>query len=506
MRYKNSKEIFNVETEKYVLVGCLRFPTSFYEIEPFVSESEFVAPFNQVIFSVIKNQISKGDSVDPYIISEKIKNLGKTSFNQTGNIFDYIKSLSLVSITEKGFISAAQELKRLSIRREIFETAEKLQQAMAESSDSSLEELISKSDKIYNEKILSYDLTEDPVDIFEHMQEIIEEIGNAPKDDAGYLTPFADFNRLYGGLREKNLYAFVARPKNGKTTLLCDMTYKICNEIYKPGEISCLYLDTEMETLDVQKRLLASISGVPFWYIDTGNWRKSPEMTKTIREAWTKIKNFKFNHLKVGNKSTQEVISMARRWYYSKVGRGQKAVVVYDYLKMTGEATSDSWKEYQVIGDKTDKFKKLAEELYIPVVTSTQMNRSGEQQNKKSGAFSDDSSAIALSDRLQWFATYVGIFRRKTLDEIAEDGEPFGTHKLVTTASRFQGKDAAGHHDLVQREVDGEKKYVSNYISFDVKNFNVKEVGSLDKIINQSGVKYQIFDDEGRVASGESLL
>jgi CRISPR/Cas system-associated protein Csx1 len=81
-----------------------------------------------------------------------------------------------------------------------------------------------------------------------------------------------------------------------------------------------------------------------------------------------------------------------------------------------------TWKEYQVIGEKTDKFKKISEELSVPVLTSTQLNRTGENQNKKSGSFNDDSSAIALSDRLQWFASFVGIFRRKTIDEMLLDG------------------------------------------------------------------------------------
>jgi len=501
-----NKEIHNIEVEKYVLVGCLKFPTKFYEVECFISASDFISPFNQVIFSVIKDQLHKGDSVDAFVVSEKIKNLGKTTFDQPGSIFDYIRSLSLVTISEKGFISSAQELKRLSIRREIAQTGFKLADAMLKAGDKSFEEIVSEGDKIYNEKILSYSFIEEPVNIFENMQEIIEELGNTPTDESGYKTPFSDFNRLYGGLREKNLYAFVARPKNGKTTLLCDMTYKICNEIHAPGEISCLYFDTEMETLDVQKRLIASISGVPFWYIDTGNWRKDQAMVKKVRASWAKIAKFKFYHLKVGNKKIDEVISLARRWYYSKVGRGNKAVLVYDYLKMTGESTSDSWKEYNVIGDKTDKLKKLAEELEIPVITSTQMNRMGESQGRKAGGFVDDSSAIALSDRLQWFATYVGIFRRKTLDEVAEDGESFGTHKLITTASRFQGRDAAGHQDLIQREIDGEKRYVQNYISFDVKNFNVQEMGSLDKLMQKTGVQHQIFDEEGRTVSAETLL
>lgn len=494
--------VHSISLEKHLIAGCLKYPKTFYEIDSFINEKDFYYDAHSIIFSVIKSCISNDEAVDTVLVSEKIKNLG-ISFKNSINVFDYLQSLRLINLSEKAFVEAAKSLKTLTIRREIVETAEKLKSKMIGKEEMTADQIISAADAIYNEKISVYDLFEDPVNIFETAQFEIEEIGNSPVEDSGFLTPFPDFNRLYGGLRPKNLYAFVARPKSGKTTMLCDLNYKICNEIYN-GQVSCLYLDTEMETLDVQKRLVASISGIPFWYIDTGNWRKDPAMTENIRKTWAKIKNFKFYHLKVGNKTTSEILSLARRWYYSKVGRGEKAIITYDYLKMTGEGVSDSWKEYQVIGDKTDKLKKLAEELNCVLLTSTQMNRSGESQNRKAGGFSDDSSAIALSDRLQWFASYVGIFRRKTVDEIEEDGDEWGTHKLVTTASRFQGKEAAGHVDIVERTIDGEKKYCSNYISFDVKNFHVSEKGSLDQLVKKEGLKLQIFDKNGRIVDNKN--
>ena len=108
------------------------------------------------------------------------------------------------------------------------------------------------------------------------------------------------------------------------------------------------------------------------------------------------------------------------------------------------------------------------------------MNRSGVNENRRGGGVTDDSSAIAQSDRLLWFASFVAIFRRKTLDEMAEDGEDFGTHKLIPLKTRFQGRDAAGHHDLVRRVMpDGTTRFENNFLNFNVQNFNAEEVGSL---------------------------
>ena len=181
------------------------------------------------------------------------------------------------------------------------------------------------------------------------------------------------------------------------------------------------------------------------------------------------------------------------------VGRGNPFVLGYDYIKLTGERVGNNWAEHQAIGDKVDKLKKLAEELNCPIITAIQANRSGENFNRRRGGVVDDSSAIAQSDRLQWFASYVGIFRRKTVDELSDDGEEFGTHKLVTLKTRFQGKDAAGHHDLVRRtDENGSVRFENNFLNFNVSNFNVEEAGSAADIAARERMQYSPEDESNQ--------
>ena len=54
-------------------------------------------------------------------------------------------------------------------------------------------------------------------------------------------------------------------------------------------------------------------------------------------------------------------------------------------------------------------------EVNAPMLTAMQLNRSAEGRNRV-----DDSSAISLSDRLQWFAAFVGIFRQKDEEELMQ--------------------------------------------------------------------------------------
>jgi hypothetical protein len=69
------------------------------------------------------------------------------------------------------------------------------------------------------------------------------------------------------------------------------------------------------------------------------------------------------------------------------------------------------------------------------------------------------------------------------LERVAHDGEEMGSHFLLPLKSRFQGKDATGHFDLVRIQENGKVKYKLNYLCYNVENFNVRETGSLRDII-----------------------
>jgi len=485
--------IYSLQVEKHLLGGIIKNPKVFPDVDQFVSESDFFNSIHQTIYCVLRDAIVSKEKPDKVLLSQKIKNLG-VSFKDDINVFDYIENISFTQITERGTIDAAKELVKYRILREVSGTSDKLKRFAASSTNESIDAIISGADAIYGEKMSSYELNDKPEDLFEGIGDLIETRGNEPETESGLSTPYPEFNRMYGGLRQGNIYAIVSRPAQGKTTWINDMCFKTSVKHNVPA----LILDTEMSREEMQFRMAASISNVPMWYIETGNWRKDKKMVEKVREGIQKMKKFKYMHYHVGNRNIDQVCSIVRRWYYSQVGRGNKCIVAYDYVKLTGEKVERNWAEHQAIGEKIDKLKKLSEEINAPIITAMQMNRSGETHNRKSSDILDDSSAIALSDRLQWFAAFVAIFRRKTIDEIALDGgqERFGSHKLIPLKTRFQGKDAAGHHDLIRRTFeDGSEKYVNNYLNFGVENFGVTEHGSLNDIMEAQSEQHELNDE-----------
>jgi hypothetical protein len=237
--------------------------------------------------------------------------------------------------------------------------------------------------------------------------------------------------------------------------------------------------------------MLSSISGVPFWYLETGNWINHKEYKEKTEKAFATIRDnkYSFNIYKVGNKSIEQICSYARRWHLKNVGRGVPSIIVYDYIKLTTEKVDKNWSEHQIIGDKVDKLKKLGEELNSIILVAAQVNKTGESSGRKSGDIVDDSSIIALSDKLQWYASYTGHLRPKTVDELEIDGLEYGTHKLIKFKGRFQGKDAKGHTDIVHRKIGGKNYIVKSYINYDINNFRIEEKGTLKDILTNANPK-----------------
>lgn len=458
--------VYSQDLEKQVIGGLIKHQEVYPEVSQFISEEDFAYDLNKVLFSIIRGALENRQTIDRVILSSRLKNLG-ISFRDGVDPSDYVTGLSLVQATPQSLIQAVKDLKTVTCRRNFVEVAENIKKRMVKAGNMSYTDIVTYVDKEIYSKINAWHDATDAVDLFETMEARVEELGNNPVDDMGLQTPYPYYNKRYGGFRNGNVYVFCARPKQGKTSFLDSTAFHMGNTMGQ--KIPTLVLDTEMQTEEIQERILSTISGVPVWYITTGNWRKVPEFVPKIRNAWKLIRENKYSmfHNYVINTPIDQIINKIKRWYYTKVGRGNQAIIVYDYIKITGEAMSEHNKEHQVIGEKVNALKALVgKEVKAPLITACQINRAGVNAQQ------DDASVISLSDRVLWFASQVSIFRRKTADEILEETDQFGTHKLINIESRWQGREAAGHLDYV-KNLDGDM--VNNFTNFTVDNFSVKE-------------------------------
>ena len=484
--------LHSLQVERHALGGLIQNQDGIAEIEGFLIDKDFVAQPHSTIFSCILSSYLQKEKIDKVLLAQKIKNLG-ISFKDNINIFDYIESISFAPITKEAAIRACREVKKYSVLRGIDSTLSKMKEKIEKGANEDLNSLISGVDAIYGERMNSFDSDDEPKPLFEGFYEEVEERGNNPFEEIGLATPYPEFNRLYGGLRRKNLYIIAARAKAGKSTLLAEMG---C-EMSSAQNIPVLILDTEMSRDEVKYRSGAAKSQVALWHLKTGNWRKNQDYVRKVRGDLKGLgaKYPKVFHMSVGNKSIEEIASICRRWYLRVVGRGNDCLIIYDYVKMVGNDERQR-KEYQEMGDKIDFMKKLAEELDCPILTAVQNNRDGVVGGRDASEISDDERSIGISDRITHFASAVWIFRRRTPEEIIMDTTESGTHKLIEVVCREQGRDAAGHQDMIRRTFpDGKTKYVKNFINFNIHNFQVEERGSLVTTIARQNAQFLVADN-----------
>lgn len=474
--------IFSLEVEKNCLSSLLKFPDILSEISAFVKENDFFQETHRIIFSIIRARYFDNKKIDKVLVAQEFKNLGIIP-KENLEIGDYLEALSYSQVTYPAGIESFKELCHLRICRDLDLMGNNVSEFVNSNKSKTTSELVHGVDSICNKTIDLWTPESEPQDIFADLEQSLLEKAKNPEEEIGLISPFKEFNTLYGGIRSKNgVYAVVSRPKHGKSSFLSYMA-KGC--VLMNNSCKALILDTEMTKEISQYRAASSLTNIPMWWLESGQWVKNKEFTHKFNEskhAISQLKN-KVYHLKVANKPIDEICSIIKRWYFKEVGRGGKAIIIYDYIKLTGEKISNNYGEYQIIGDKINMLNEVGGQIDAPIWVAMQLNRSAEDGR-------DDSSAISISDRLQWFAAFVAIFRRKRPDEITEDGIEFGSHKLIPLATRFQGKNAPGHHDLVKIPTGKDKyKMAINYLNFNVENFRIEERGSLRDVIRVNSCK-----------------
>ena len=487
--------IHSLDLEMHLLGALIKYPEKYAEIQSFIDESDFYADDNQTnrtIFCAIKQCLDQGDNIDHVILAQRIQSFN-ISFPQDINITDYIYSLSLRAISPSQVVSVAQELKKYSIRRSIYQSAQEVAQKVKKMpSSTEFSEIIQTADETFNSKMNLFDNgPEKPVNIYDELEQFIEERGNNPVDEFGLSGPHQRLQELYGSLlRPGNITVIVARSGVGKTRFCLDF----CSKVSETHNVPILHFDNgEMSKEEIITRQASALTGVGHHYLETGQWRQMGEQTVTkVRKAFKKISNkeIQLYYYNVGGYTVDKMIATLRRFYFSTVGRGNPMIFSFDYIK-TASDFDNGKSEWQVVGEMVDKFKRTIQkeivkdgEPIIPMITSVQSNRSGVVNNRRAENIVDDESIVSLSDRITQFCSHMFILRKKTLDEI--DAEPnFGTHKLINVKARHLGKNFNRATEPVRMPDDSLKQ---NVVHLQMDAFTATEIGDQQDLAIALGV------------------
>jgi len=426
--------------ERAVLSGMLQYGEEvFLDIGDIVQEESFTIDSNQVLFKCCKHIFEKGQSVstiDIASIYSSAQELGMSHILSQKEEAQHLKAIKDFPVNKENIRKFAAKIRKLEIARllhkELGNTQEKLLDISGSESISSIIGIA--EDSIFNfSSSLNNDNDNAPTFMSAGLDEYIEYLQNNKIDQVGISTGFPVYDQsIGGGLRKGTINVIGARPKVGKTLLSDNIGYHIAKQ-----NIPVLNMDTEMNKEDHIHRILAMSTEIEINKIETGKFTESPINAKKIEQAVKDLKAAPLYHKSIAGKPFDEQLAIMRRWLVKDVGlnddgTAKDCVIIYDYLKlMDSGGISQDLKEYQVLGFMMTALHNFAVKYKVPILSFIQLNRDGISK--------ESTDSASGSDRIIWLCSNFSIFKRKSDEEIAEDGGKSGNRKLVPVISRHGG-------------------------------------------------------------------
>jgi replicative DNA helicase len=424
--------------ERAVLAGICNYgEDAFLDVADIVQESSFTIDSNALIFKCVKKLCesetkAKIDIASIYSIAQEL-NLShvlakKEEAQHLRAIMDFPVSLENV----RRFAAKIRKLEIARLLRQQLELAqEKILDVTGSEPISSIIGLA--EDSIFNFTSLLNDADGSPEVIGSNIDDYIKALEENKIDQVGIPTGFPIYDQaIGGGLRKGTINVIGARPKTGKTLLSDNMGKNIA----KLG-IPVLNMDTEMNKEDHIHRILAMMTEIEINHIETGKFAETADSKTKISQAVSELKQMKLYHKSIAGKPFEDQLAIMRRWLVKEVGlnddgTAKECVIFYDYLKLMDSAgISQDMKEYQVLGFMMTSLHNFAVRYKVPIVAFIQLNRDGITK--------ESTDSASGSDRIIWLCSNFTIFKRKSDEEIAEDGPTNGNRKLLPLISRHGG-------------------------------------------------------------------
>ena len=261
------------------------------------------------------------------------------------------------------------------------------------------------------------------LDVLNTNYEDIENTSLGNKEQ-GIQTGFYDYDALTQGLNRGDLIVLGGRPAMGKTSISLNIALNIAERNSFPV---CIF-SLEMSKEQITYRLMSMDSGIESGRLRTGRLQQDewPVLAKSIE-------NIGRRKIYINDKSTisireiQDICSTIKDQSKSK----KLALIVIDFVQlMELEQTSLDLSRDDELTKIAIKLKKLAIELDVPVMVTSQLEREIERRINKRPMLSDIRDTTAL----EGFADIITMIYR---DEYYEpETEDRGITELITCKHR----------------------------------------------------------------------
>lgn len=418
-----------------MLACCYQGIDNYYEVADVVRPSTFIESYNELFYCCLKQvyEVNKIRKPDIASIQSAAHDLGIAQIINRPECATHFRQVLDLNVNPANARKFAVKIRKLEIARLLHKQLEAAQDSILEVTGSeNVSQILSiAEDAVFNFTSRLDERDSDPECIVDGMRELINSLRDRPVSQPGISTGFRFWDSaIGGGLRGGTVNMIGARAKGFKSGLALNMSKNIAL-----SGLPVLYLDTEMRMPDQQSRLIASFSKTPIRDIETGQFAERDSTLANVLESVEELnqKCTTFNYKNISGFSFEEQLSVMRRWIFKKVGvdadrRAKPCVICYDYLKLMDSDGLGKMAEHQLLGFMMTQLHNFSVMHDIPILSFVQLNRDGID--------GESAAVVSQSDRIIWLCSNFSILKPKSAEEVAADGQQYGSFKLVPVSCR----------------------------------------------------------------------
>ena len=361
----------NINIERAVLSAIIFDPQTFEEIASKLESKDFYFPFHQHLFVAMEELSREDKPLDEEFLKSKLNR--SKNYNEVA-LLDVMAS-NPISNTD----AYLYEIKSYASKRALTTLATTIRKVTIED-DLPVEEVMNLVEKkLYEitQNSTSEDFRESKDITLSMLEEMnrVKALGNSKL--LGVDTGFKNLNDKTSGFGKGDLIIIAARPAQGKTSLVLNMTQKAI----KRGE-GIVFFSLEMPAEQLMLRLLSTETGIPLQRLRIGDltdeeWSKLTAVTDDMATRKLFVDDS-------GYATIHQVRSKLRK---IKAKNPEISMAIIDYLQLMSGDNKEG--RQQVISEISRGLKQLARELEIPIVALSQLNRGVESRDNKRPMLSD---------------------------------------------------------------------------------------------------------------------
>jgi replicative DNA helicase len=400
MATHNTELPHDLAAEK-ALLGCLLIDNSSYDeiSDVNLSPDDFYHPQYGIIFSAIKDLHIESRPFDIVTVSSRL--------NDSGRLERVGGQSGLIAICDEIGSSAnvehyARLIKEKGVLREIVRTATRIMQSGTNFSgdiETFLNDVEASFFKLTSQTKNSKMMTLKEA-LYENLKEL-EQPARAKGEITGVSTGFKSLDSRLLGLQPGQLIIVAARPGMGKTALALNWAVAAAKQTTLPVAV----FSYEMMYAELSMRLLASEACIDSRKLKTKDFNEMD--LRSISGAIQKLSNLPIYLNDNGSTNLLDIRSYCRK---IKAERGL-CMIVIDYIGLMPMHVKKQSRE-QEIAELSRGLKMLANELGVPIVALSQLNRSATsrtdrrpqlQDLRESGSLEQDANIVVLIHREDYY-------------------------------------------------------------------------------------------------------